>query len=232
MATAKLFSPCIVAQTGKKCTASVILLHGSGGTGEHLQSTFQILLREGLSFPHIRVIYPTAPVRPYTLARGMRSSVWFDRHTLGLDGKEITESVDAMAAQLGQLVQEEISSGISPHRILIGGFSMGGTMALHLGYRFHPQAAGVLVMSSFLCDDSSVYKHLETRDQAAPVPPLLQFHGEEDDLVVYDWGQATHSKLKSLGVKGEFVSLPQLTHTMNASMAKSARDWIAKVLPE
>ena len=31
-------------------------------------------------------------------------------------------------------------------------------MALHLGYRFYPQVAGVLVMSSFLYSNSSVYK--------------------------------------------------------------------------
>ena len=35
---------------------------------------------------------------------------------------------------------------------------MGGSMALHLGYRFYPKVAGVLVMSSFLYSNSSVYK--------------------------------------------------------------------------
>ena len=39
-----------------------------------------------------------------------------------------------------------------------GGFSMGGAMALHLGYCFYPQVAGVLAMSSFLYNQSSVYE--------------------------------------------------------------------------
>lgn len=35
---------------------------------------------------------------------------------------------------------------------------MGGTMALHLCYRFIPEVAGVFALSSFLNDDSVVYK--------------------------------------------------------------------------
>ena len=31
-------------------------------------------------------------------------------------------------------------------------------MSLQLGYRFYPKVAGVLVMSSFLYNDSGVYK--------------------------------------------------------------------------
>ncbi|XP_076441687.1 lysophospholipase-like protein 1 [Babylonia areolata] len=228
----KVLSPFIVGHTGKKCTASVILLHGSGATAEDIRSSFHTTLGEELQFPHIRFIYPTAPVRRYTLAGGLPSTIWFDRLTLGLEGKEQLGSVDAMANHLGQLIEEEIHSGIPIHRILIGGFSMGGAMALYLGYRFYPKVAGVLAMSCFLYEDCSVYKYLETRDHSTPIPPLQQLHGEDDDLVLYDWGRATHNKLQSLGVKGEFVSFPNLTHMINAGMAKSAREWIAKMLPE
>lgn len=39
-----------------------------------------------------------------------------------------------------------------------GGFSMGGAMALHLGYRFHKKIAGVIAIGSFLPNDSAVYQ--------------------------------------------------------------------------
>ena len=42
--------------------------------------------------------------------------------------------------------------------IISGGFSMGGAMALHMGYRIYPNISGVFVMSSFLNTGSSVYK--------------------------------------------------------------------------
>ncbi|KAK7103743.1 hypothetical protein V1264_018584 [Littorina saxatilis] len=229
--TVKLFSPRIVAQTGKKCTASVIMLHGSGGTGTDIRDTFRILLREELSFPHIRFIYPTAPLRPYTLA-GQSWNVWFDRIDLGLDGHEQTESVGAMATQLGELIDAEVKSGVPLNRIVVGGFSMGGAMALHLGYQFYPQLAGVIGMSSFLYNKSGVYEALEKRGKDARTPPLRQYHGEEDDLVLYKWGKATHEKLTSLGVQGEFVSIPNLSHSLNLDLVRSVREWIAKILPE
>lgn len=41
---------------------------------------------------------------------------------------------------------------------ILGGFSMGGGMAMHLAYRFHQDLAGVFALSSFLNKDSSVYQ--------------------------------------------------------------------------
>lgn len=40
----------------------------------------------------------------------------------------------------------------------LGGFSMGGGMAMHLAYRFHQDLAGVFALSSFLNKDSAVYQ--------------------------------------------------------------------------
>ena len=39
----------------------------------------KIALGNNLVFPHLRIIYPSAPARPYTPADGMMQSVWFDR---------------------------------------------------------------------------------------------------------------------------------------------------------
>lgn len=50
----------------------------------------------------------------------MPSSVWFDRVNLGLNSVEQKISTDAMAKQLGQLVDAEVKSGIPLHRIVIG----------------------------------------------------------------------------------------------------------------
>ena len=76
------------------------------------------------------------------------------------------------------------------------------------------------------------HQALESRDPAARLPPLQQFHGESDDLVCYSWGQHTHGQLLSLGVPGDFVSIPRLGHSINVTMAQAATAWIAKMLPE
>ncbi|KAG8123283.1 putative Lysophospholipase-like 1 protein, partial [Naja naja] len=44
-------------------TASVIFLHGSGDTGQGVRDWIKQVLKQDLSFQHIKVIYPTAPAR-------------------------------------------------------------------------------------------------------------------------------------------------------------------------
>ena len=47
---------------------------------------------------------------------------------------------------------------ISEFLLLVGGFSMGGCMAMHLAYRNHQDVAGVFALSSFLNKASAVYQ--------------------------------------------------------------------------
>ncbi|CAG02781.1 unnamed protein product, partial [Tetraodon nigroviridis] len=156
-----------VSPTGKH-SASVLFLHGSGDTGQGLRSWVRDILTPDLAFTHIRVIYPTAPARPvispsfqwwpYTPMRGALSNVWFDRYKISRDCPEHLESIDTMCSTLGALIQDEVNAGIPAHRIIVGGFSMGGAMALHLAGRYHPELAGVFALSSFLNKDSVAFQ--------------------------------------------------------------------------
>lgn len=47
---------------------------------------------------------------------------------------------------------------LSEFLLLLGGFSMGGCMAMHLAYRNHQDVAGVFALSSFLNKASAVYQ--------------------------------------------------------------------------
>ncbi|KAK6291121.1 hypothetical protein J4Q44_G00384730 [Coregonus suidteri] len=165
--SSKLLHKCVVSPTGKH-SASVIFLHGSGDTGQGVRAWVKEVSVPDLDFPHIRVVYPTAPARPYTPMRGALSNVWFDRYKISRDCLEHLESIDAMANSLGAVIQEEVRAGVPKHRMIIGGFSMGGAMALHLACRYHPDVAGVFALSSFLNKDSVVYQAVEER--AVPGP--------------------------------------------------------------
>ncbi|XP_043551722.1 lysophospholipase-like protein 1 isoform X2 [Chiloscyllium plagiosum] len=147
----------VVAQA-KKPTASVIFLHGSGDTGQGIRAWIKDVLKQDLNFQHIRIIYPTAPLRPYTPMNQSMSNVWFDRHKIAINCPEHLESIDSMCQTLSSFVEEEVNAGVAKDRIILGGFSMGGTMAMHVAYRFQQQVAGVFVLSSFLNKDSIVYQ--------------------------------------------------------------------------
>ncbi|XP_062911817.1 lysophospholipase-like protein 1 [Mobula hypostoma] len=218
----------VVAQT-KKHTASVIFLHGSGDTGPGVRAWIKDVLKHDLIFPHIRVIYPTAPMRPYTPMNGAPSNVWFDRYKISINSHEHLESIDLMCHVLGGLVDEEVKAGIAKDRIILGGFSMGGAMAMHLAYRFHQQAAGVFALSSFLNKNSAVYQAIQKTKIS--MPELFQCHGNNDQLVLYEWGKESCSNLQSLGVKTTFNTLPNLHHELCKPELEQLKSWILHKLP-
>lgn len=66
---------------------AVVFLHGSGDTGpgvrEWLESASGGKFRQRIAELGLgTAVFPTAPVRRYTLAGGMPSTVWFDREDL------------------------------------------------------------------------------------------------------------------------------------------------------
>ncbi|KAG8584413.1 hypothetical protein GDO81_008822 [Engystomops pustulosus] len=111
-----------------------------------------------------------------------------------------------------------------------GGFSMGGAMAMHLAYRYHRDVAGVFALSSFLNENSVVYKELEAARQS--LPELFQCHGQADELVFHQWGEKTCARLKGLGVTSSFHSFPNLFHELSLQELEQLRSWILKKLPE
>ncbi|XP_074753340.1 lysophospholipase-like protein 1 isoform X4 [Athene noctua] len=113
--------------------------------------------------------------------------------------------------------------------LILGGFSMGGGMAMHLAYRFHQDLAGVFALSSFLNKDSAVYQALKRNDSV--LPELFQCHGTADELVLYSWGEETNKMLKSLGVSTSLHTFPNLNHELSRTEIEKLKAWIVKKLP-
>ncbi|KAJ8673441.1 hypothetical protein QAD02_004703 [Eretmocerus hayati] len=215
----------------KNHTATLFLFHGSGGNGEDFKDWMDILNRHELTFPHIKIVYPTAPIQPYTPNGGMPSNVWFDRNAISIHVPEVKHSVDIMCNKASELIEKEIASGIPINRIVVGGFSMGGCLSLHLAYRFQQSIAGCIAMSAFLNDESHVYETLES-DQGKSLPELLQFHGNLDGIVPLDWGRKTFDFLQKGGVKGTFIPLDSTEHEITPKELNQFKDWLLKKLPE
>ncbi|XP_004700207.1 lysophospholipase-like protein 1 [Echinops telfairi] len=218
----------MVLPTGRH-SASLIFLHGSGDCGQGLRKWIKQVLAQDLTFQHIKIIYPTAPSRPYTPLKGGLSNVWFDRFKISNDCPEHLDSIDATCHMLTELIDDEVKSGISKNRILVGGFSMGGCMAMHLAYRKHPDVAGVFALSSFLNKASAVYQALQKADGV--LPELFQCHGTADELVLHSWGEETNWVLRSLGVNSQFHSFPGVYHELSKTELEKLKSWILNKLP-
>ncbi|XP_012254301.1 lysophospholipase-like protein 1 [Athalia rosae] len=212
-------------------TATLIFFHGSGDTGNNVKEWIKMLNKGEFQFPHIKVIYPTAPLQPYTANDGEPSTVWFNRLAIKKTLPDDQASIDSMCKQVSGILDQEVADGIPLNRIVVGGFSMGGALSMQLAYRFKPSVAGCCTMSSFLNDNSLVYKALKTTGVES-IPPLLQFHGVRDDLVPIEWGEETFKILTGLGVRGEFVPLKNAYHELNRLEIQRFQEWILNLLPE
>uniref|UniRef100_UPI0037E757D1 lysophospholipase-like protein 1 n=1 Tax=Semicossyphus pulcher TaxID=241346 RepID=UPI0037E757D1 len=232
MAAVRKLQICVISPS-RKHSASVIFLHGSGDCGSGLRSWVRDVLDPDLVFSHIRVIYPTAPLRPYTPMRGALSNVWFDRYKISRDSPEHLESIDHMCDPLGSLIQDQVRAGIPKHRIIIGGFSMGGAMALHLACRHHPDVGGVFALSSFLNKDSVAFQAVKERHKAGlPLPHLFQCHGSSDELVLHQWGEETSELLRKSGMSSSFHSFLGLNHQLSQPELELLRGWILNRVPD
>lgn len=85
-------------------------------------------------------------------------NVWFDRVAISNQAPEHVESLNSMCQNVSELIDKEVADGIPLSRIILGGFSMGGCLALHLAYRYRTTVAGCFTMSSFLNKGSIIYK--------------------------------------------------------------------------
>lgn len=212
-------------------TASVIFLHGSGDTGSGVLEWVRFVLGRNLEYPHIKVIYPTAPLQKYTPMDGEMSHVWFDRKSINIAASEHKRSMSQCYDLINELIEKEVSSGIPLNRIIVGGFSMGGALALHTGYHLKPEIAGVFAHSAFLNRESVVYESLQNRSDETPLPELRMFHGERDTLVPKVWGEETFKNLQNLGVKGTFHSLKNTLHELKTASIADMEKWIKEKLP-
>ncbi|NP_001287698.1 lysophospholipase-like protein 1 isoform b [Homo sapiens] len=113
--------------------------------------------------------------------------------------------------------------------LFLGGFSMGGCMAIHLAYRNHQDVAGVFALSSFLNKASAVYQALQKSNGV--LPELFQCHGTADELVLHSWAEETNSMLKSLGVTTKFHSFPNVYHELSKTELDILKLWILTKLP-
>ncbi|XP_011169739.1 lysophospholipase-like protein 1 [Solenopsis invicta] len=231
MAAIARISQANVVQATRKHTATIFFFHGSGGTAEDLKEWVNILNRGKLQFPHIKLIYPSAPSQPYTPINGMEQNVWFDRLAITNQVPEHLNSIDSMCGNVSDLIDREVADGIPPGRIILGGFSMGGCLALHLAYRHRTDVAGCFAMSSFLNKKSIIYEYLKMNPEHSKVP-LVQYHGTVDSLVPIEWGEESAKNLQDLGVNVKFVPLKNVEHELSREEIESWKNWLLDILPD
>ncbi len=75
---------------------------------------------------------------------------WFDIRTLDVDGPLDWSGITFASLNIHRVIMKEINQGIPSNRIVVGGFSQGGALALHSVLTFKERVAGIVALSSWL----------------------------------------------------------------------------------
>jgi len=110
------------------------------------------------------------------------------------------------------IIDEEISNGRSSANILIAGASQGGALALYSGLTYNKPLAGILAISTYLPLSKSFP---EIFNQENVNTPILMLHGEDDNIVRFEWGKESYELIKTFHQKAKFKSYPGVGHSSN-----------------
>ncbi|CAM9583733.1 unnamed protein product [Discosporangium mesarthrocarpum] len=221
--------PAFASSRGLPPRGAVVFLHGSGGTGQgirewlHAASMGRFECR--LSELGLKLVCPTSPLRSYTLAGGASSRVWFDRTELSPSAKQDKAGVRRSMQQVKEELRRLEEDGVPRSGIFVGGFSMGGGLALEfLGDKeCGGRLAGIFSHSGFLNEDSNVFASLPM------ATPVYISHGAADGMVMPEWGYLTSERLRNRGFTTSHVEHPGLEHELGKGQIEALLDWIEGV---
>ncbi|CAF0887829.1 unnamed protein product [Didymodactylos carnosus] len=217
-----------------KHTASLIFLHGLGDVGPSWLQAFK-MYRIPEKTPHVKYIFPTAAIRKVTLNFGMEMTSWFDVKGLSRNAVEDTEGIETSTklctSKILELVNKEIESGIPPERIIVGGFSMGGAVALHTALAAPWLLGGCIALSSWLPLANTFPDAIKAADQKINLP-ILQCHGKQDPLVQIEWAKLTSQALESFGFKNYQFHEYNMEHSSCDKEINDVSEFILRVLSD
>lgn len=195
----------------------LVLFHGYGSNEEDLFALAPYLDERLL------VISARAPLM---LMPG--SYAWFE---IAFTAEGI--AVDPYQARLSgktaaEFVEEAVRAyGADPKRVLVGGFSQGGSMAAIVALTRPDLVAGAVVLSGIVPSELT---------DAAPQPELLAGkpffvgHGTADTVVPVAHGRASRELLEGLGAALTYREYPGMAHEINAACLADVQAWLRERL--
>jgi phospholipase/carboxylesterase len=216
--------PSVELTTGATPRASVIWLHGLGADGHD----FEPIVPE-LHLPAelpLRFVFPHAPVRPVTLNGGHPMRAWFDIVKIGLHQPRDLAGMQASRTAVEALVARERERGIPAERIVLAGFSQGGSVALFTGLQYQEKLAGIMALSTYLPVGEGVDVSIAPANQ---LTPIFYGHGTLDPVVPLQLGEHTRNWLTRQGCMLTWHTYP-MPHSVSAEEIVHIRAWLISVL--
>ncbi len=215
--------PSVELQTGPEPTGSVIWLHGLGADGHDFEPIV-LELKLPAALP-LRFVFPHAPVRPVTLNNGYPMRAWFDIVKIGLQQPRDVMGMQASRAAVEALIAREMARGIPARRIVLAGFSQGGSVALYTGLQHTARLAGIMALSTYLPVGADLPLSIAP---ANATTPIFYGHGTQDPVVPLQLGEHTRNWLTQQGCTLTWHTYP-MPHSVSAEEVLHIRAWLVSV---
>jgi len=214
--------PCIDIEPKAPATATVILLHGLGASGNDF-----VPMVDELKLPAemaVRFVFPNAPAIPVTINGGYVMPAWYDITEINIDRKIDAAQLIASAENIRLLIDRETDRGIPSERIVLAGFSQGGAVAYQTALTYMQPLAGLLCMSSYFATRETITPNSANRNL-----PVFICHGTQDPMVPERMGREAQRELTARGYEVEYQSYP-MEHAVCAREIGDIARWLQRVL--
>ncbi|ODV64213.1 acyl-protein thioesterase 1 [Ascoidea rubescens DSM 1968] len=189
----------------KSPSSAIIFIHGLGDSGNGWKFLADILQGEKSNnkFNHIKFIFPNAPTIPLTVQNANKIPSWFDIYEMGSinakdDTKGYLNSISTINNHIDSLIKDD---NVPSNRILLGGFSQGGSLTLSQVILSKHKLAGFISCSGFVKIIPELLKYKSTDNISKSIPnvdtEILQFHGINDRMISFKYAQQSYDFFKN-----------------------------------
>jgi len=178
---------------------AVLWLHGLGDTGAGWEGAFGALAQKA-TFHH-----PDAPIQAVSVQGGAKMTSWFDINTwpISLQEPEGPAGIEATVKAVHQKLDAIVDGGVPSDKILLGGFSQGGTVSMLAALTYPKKLAGIVAISGWGAYRDSL--PAKVSDSVNSKTPMLYTVGDGDPIVTFPLTKKTGEVLQS--IMGDSVSV-------------------------
>lgn len=205
--------------------AAVIWLHGLGADGHDF-----VPIVEELNYTNktqTRFIFPHAPMRPVTVNGGYVMRAWYDIVAIDRSARQDLAGIQTSVQRVEQIIAAESAQGIKTQRIVIAGFSQGGSIALYTGLRHQHRLAGLMGLSSWLPLSNTLASEMNSANAHTPI---FMAHGTDDPIVTLQIAEHSRSIMQELDCRIEWHTYP-MPHSVCQEEILDISQWLERVLP-
>lgn len=176
----------------------MVLLHGYGAPGDDLVPLGATVARA----TGCRAIMPAGPEPAGGGRRWWPLDDWRRRRAAGEDlTDEVPPGLEDASRRVQGVLRTLGAQGVSPDRVVLGGFSQGAILALDAGLSAERPVGGIAVLSGTLVARSR-WAAAVARTES---PPVLMTHGRQDSVLTFGRADALRQLLAAEGVSVTLV---------------------------